>query len=61
MTEATKHAIDAAATTSGIAAATANWLNWLPDLLSAIFLSLSIIWILWRMWDRYKHGPMRKD
>ena len=30
-------------------------------ILSALFILLSIVWLLWRMFDRVRLGPRRRD
>ncbi len=59
-TERAKHIGDAVALTGGGAASLAQWSDFagqVTPILSALFVLLSILWLLWRMLDRVRFGP----
>ena len=61
-TEATKRVIDYAALGSGSAGTMAQWSDLagqITPILSALFVALSIAWLMWRMIDRLRFGPKR--
>ncbi len=52
---------DTIAIGGGSLVAYANLSGLLTPILTAIFLLLSIAWLLWRMVDRARHGPVKGD
>jgi hypothetical protein len=59
--ESVRRAIDAATISGGYLGAIAYYADVVAPILSAVMLLLSIIWLLWRMWDRYQQGPRFGD
>lgn len=63
-TERAKHVGDAIALTGGGAASLAQWSDLagqVTPILSAVFVLLSILWLIWRMVDRARFGPQGAD
>ena len=59
-TERAKHIGDGIALTGGGAASLAQWSDLagqVTPILSALFVLLSILWLVWRMLDRWRFGP----
>jgi hypothetical protein len=52
---------DVAAIGGGALVLYANHAELLVPIFTAAFLLLSIFWLLWRMFDRLRHGPNLKD
>lgn len=58
--ERSRHLGDALALAGGSAASLVQWSDFagqVTPILSAIFVLLSILWLLWRMIDRARFGP----
>lgn len=53
--------LDTASIGGGWLSALAYYADLVAPILSATMLILSIVWLLWRMWDRYQHGPRLRD
>lgn len=63
-TEHAKHVGDAVALMVGASGTLAQWSDFageLTPILSLGFVSLSILWLLWRIADRIKYGPGKDD
>ncbi|CDO36065.1 hypothetical protein SPHV1_230004 [Novosphingobium sp. KN65.2] len=62
--ERTKHIGDAVAMAGGGLGTLAQWADFagqVTPILSMAFVGLSILWLFWRMVDRVRFGPARRD
>lgn len=62
MTVDSKHVGDALALVGGSAGTLAQWSDLagqLTPILSAAFILLSLVWLGWRMVDRFRYGPRK--
>lgn len=55
-----RSALDYASISGGYLSAIAYYADLMTPILSALMLSLSVVWLLWRMVDRVRHGPAAK-
>lgn len=52
--------LDYASIGGGYLGAFAYYADLMTPILSALMLFLSVVWLLWRMVDRWRHGPRHK-